>query len=156
MKQLNFDLQLFAGHSTYSFTDVTAVISHPDYGQFSMQGEGMGDFTVTKTTERSVHDVASDGHIMVSKIAGNNGNVTINAQQTSPLHNWLEDLFNYVWSAPTDKWAQISLTIRAPKMKKTNICTGGSFVKEGDEPYQAQGQRISWTLLFTDIQKLSM
>lgn len=158
VEKINFDLQLFAAlnHSTYSFTDVMAVISHPAYGQYSMQGEGMGDFTVTKVTDRTVHDVASDGCVMVSKIAGNNGNVSINAQQTSTLHNWLEGLFNYLVSATTDEWAQISLTIRAPKMKKTNICTGGAFVKEGDEPYQAQGQRVAWSLLFTDIQKLTI
>lgn len=153
-----FDLQRFAGpaHNTYSFTDITAVVSHPSYGQYSLQGEGMGDFTVTKLTDRSVQDVASDGTIMTSKIAGNNGNVSINAQQTSNLHNWLEGLFNYLWSATTDEWAQISLTIRAPKLKKTIICTDGAFVKEADEPFQAQGQRLSWTLLFADIQKVPM
>jgi len=144
------------GHSTYSFTDITAVISHPSYGKYELQGEGMGDFTVTKATDRSVQDVASDGAIMTSKIAGNNGSVAINAQQTSGLHNWLSGLFNYLWVAKTDEWAQISLTIRAPKLKKTIICTTGAFVKEADEPFQAQGQRLTWTLLFADIQKLPM
>lgn len=143
-------------HNTYSFTDIDAVISHPSYGQYSLQGEGMGDFTVTKTTERSSQDVAADGTIMTSKIAGNNGTVTINAQQTSTLHNWLQGLFNYLVAAPTDEWAQISLTIRAPKLKKTDYCTGGCFQKEGDEGFQSQGQRISWPLMFADIQKLPM
>ncbi len=74
-------------HSTYSFSDITATISHPSYGSYSLQGEGIGDMTISKTTDRSAHDVAADGHIMVSKIAGNNGSVTMNAQQTSGLHN---------------------------------------------------------------------
>lgn len=142
--------------STYSFTDVTATISHPSYGSYSLQGEGIGDFTISKTIDRSVHDVAADGSIMVSKIAGNNGTVAINAQQTSSLHNFLQGMFNYLWTASTDEWAQISMTITAPKMKKTNYCTGGSFVKEGDEPYQAQGQRVAWNLLFADIQKMPL
>lgn len=143
-----------SSHTTYSFTDINATISHPSYGSFSIQGEGIGDMTVSKATDRTVHDVASDGHIMVSKIAGNNGNVTINAQQTSALHNWLQGLFNYCVTASTDQWAQISLTVVAPKMQKTDYCTGGAFVKEPDEPYQAQGQRVAWNLLFADIQRL--
>ena len=151
-----FDLQMFASHNTYSFTDVEAVISHPDYGQYTMQGEGMGDFTISKTTDRTVQNVAADGTVMTSKIAGNNGSVVINAQQTSTLHNWLSGLFNYLVAASTDKWSQISVTIRAPKMKKTNYCTGGAFLKEADEPYQSQGQRVAWTILFTDIQKLPL
>lgn len=86
-------------HSTYSFTDITATISHPSYGSYSLEGEGIGDMTISKVTDRTAHDVAADGHIMVSKIAGNNGNITINAQQTSGLHNWLQGLFNYLVGA---------------------------------------------------------
>ena len=92
---------------------------------------------------------------MTSKIAGNNGTVSINAQQTSPLHNWLQGLFNYLWSASTDEWAQISLTIRAPKMSKTISCSYGAFQKEPDEPFESQGQNVSWVLLFGDIQRLN-
>ena len=142
--------------STYSFTDVNITISHSSYGSFSLQGEGAGDITVNKLTDRSVHDVAADGSIMTSKIAGNNGNVVVNAQQTSPLHEWLQGLFNYLWQADTDEWAQISCTIEAPKMGKTHICNGGAFLKEADNPYQAQGQRLQWTLLFADIQNIQL
>lgn len=141
-------------HSTYSFTDIAATISHPGYGSYSIQGEGIGDMSITKLTDRSVHDVAADGSIMTSKIAGNNGNVTINAQQTSSLHNFLQGMFNYLWSASTDEWAKISLTVRAPKMQKTYYCTGGAFVKEPDEQFQSQGQKIPWVLLFNDIQRI--
>ncbi|MDU4960197.1 MAG: phage protein [Sporomusaceae bacterium] len=141
-------------HSTYSFTDLTATISHPSYGAYSIQGEGIGDLTVSKLTDRSVQNIAADGSVMTSKIAGNNGTVTINAQQTSSLHNFLQGMFNYLWSANTDEWDQISLTVRAPKMQKTYYCTGGAFVKEPDEPFQAQGQLVPWPILFADIQRL--
>lgn len=142
--------------STYSFTDINATISHPSYGSYTIQGEGIGDMTISKTTDRSAHDVAADGAIMVSKIAGNNGSVAINAQQTSSLHQFLQGMFNYCWSADTDEWAQISLTITAPKMGKTYYCTGGSFNKEPDEPFQSQGQRVSWNLLFADVQRIQL
>ena len=115
-------------HSTYSFTDITATISHPSYGSYSLEGEGIGDMTISKVTDRTAHDVAADGHIMVSKIAGNNGNITINAQQTSGLHNWLQGLFNYLVGAPTDEWAQMSMTITAPKMNKTYYGTGAACI----------------------------
>lgn len=142
--------------STYSFTDVNATISHLSYGSFSIQGEGVGEMTVTKINDRSVHDVASDGSIMTSKIAGNNGQLVINAQQTSPIHKWLQGLFNYLWQADTDEWAKISCTIEAPKMGKQHYCSGGSFLKEADQPYQAQGQRLAWTLLFADVKNLEL
>jgi hypothetical protein len=142
--------------STYSFTDINATISHPSYGSYTIQGEGIGDLTVSKTTERSAHDVAADGSIMVSKIAGNNGAVAINAQQTSSLHQFLQGMFNYLWGADTSEWAQISCTIEAPKMGKTYYCTGGSFGKEPDEPFQSQGQRVAWNIMFADIQRIQL
>lgn len=145
-----------SAHTTYAFEDISAIISHPGYGQFSMNGEGIGSFVVSKSTERTSHDKAADGHIMVSKIAGNNGNVVINAQQTSALHNWLQGLFNYLVSTSSDQWAQISLTIRSTKMSKTIQCSGGAFQKEPDEPFQDQGQNLSWTLMFADIQRLPL
>lgn len=142
--------------STYSFTDVNATINCPGYGSFSIQGEGIGDMTVSKATDRSVHDVASDGAVMVSKIAGNNGTVSINAQQTSALHKFLQGLFNYCWQADTSVWTTISMTVEAPKMGKTYYCSGGSCVKEPDEPLQSQGQRVSWQILFADIQRIQL
>ena len=142
--------------STYSFTDVNATINCPGYGSFSIQGEGIGDMTVSKTTARSVHGVASVGSVMVSKIAGNNGSVSINAQQTSALHRFLQGMFNYCWQADTSAWTTISMTIEAPKMGKTYYCTGGSFGKEPDEPLQSQGQRVAWQILFADIQRIQL
>lgn len=143
-------------HSTYSFTDINATIQCPGYGSYSVQGEGVGDVNVSKNTDRTVHDVAADGSVMASKIAGNNGSVTINAQQTSSLHKFLQGLFNYCWQADTSEWTSISMTIEAPKMGKTYYCAGGSFVKEPDEPLQSQGQRVAWSILFVDIQRIQL
>ena len=81
-------------HSTYSFTDISASISHPSYGSHTMQGAGIGDLTLNKNTDRTAHDEASDGHIMASKKAGKNGTGSINAPQPSGLHNWPPRPFN--------------------------------------------------------------
>ena len=62
---------------TYAFTDISATITHPAYTSFSIQGEGVGDITISKAQERTAHDIAADGSVMISKIAGNNGTITI-------------------------------------------------------------------------------
>lgn len=137
--------------STYSFGDISAVLSHPDYPSLDFKNAGVGDITISKTNDTTAHDLAADGSVLVSKIIVNNGTVTINAQQSSPLHNYLNNLFNYLRTAPTNRWAEIQLDIRAPFLHEARICTGGSFQKDADCPYQAQGQRIAWTLMFADI-----
>lgn len=141
---------------TYSFTDITATITHPAYTSFSIQGEGVGDITISKSQERTAHDIAADGSVMISKIAGNNGTIAINAQQTSALHKHLQKLFNHLWSASSDQWAQINITLRAPKMGQQIVCSGVSFQKEADRPYQAQGQRIAWNMMAADIQYIEI
>ena len=139
------------GTTTYSFSDIQAVITHPSFSSMSIYNEGVGDMTFNKTNVNTVHDLAADGSVMVSKIVAKNGSVIINAQQTSNLHRYFNDLFNYLESAPTDEWSQIQLDLRAPKLHEQKICVGGSFQKQGDTPYQQQGQRVSWTLMFAQI-----
>jgi hypothetical protein len=106
---------------------------------------------VAKSTERSTHDVAADGSIMVSKIAGNNGTVTIEVQQTAPLHKWLLRWFQTLWQLPTNQWAQTSMLLKNSSTGGSHICQGVSPQKEADVPYQAQGGRVTWTLLCADI-----
>lgn len=40
-------------------------------------------------------------------------------------------------------------------MSKTISCSYGAFQKEPDEPFESQGQNVSWVLLFGDIQRLN-
>lgn len=140
-------------YSTYSFDDVTMVISHPAVGQFNTSGAGLGSINTTMTTERSAHDVAADGSIMISKIKGRNGAHMIVAQQTSTLHQWLTKLYNYLETAPTREWAKTKIVIRSPSMKNLTTSTGVSFTKLADVPYQAQGQQVTWNLMAADIQQ---
>lgn len=142
--------------TTYSFTDLVGSIVHPSIKPFVFTGEGVGSISVAKSTERSAHDVAADGSIMVSKIAGNNGTVTIECQQTSPLHFWLQDWFNQLWDLPTDQWAETQILLKNTVTKGTHIVTGVSPQKEADMPYQSQGQRVTWTLMAADIQNIPL
>ena len=140
-------------HTTYSFQDVNFILSHPDMGIYSLNGEGMGSVTVTMTNDVSIQDVGADGHVMVSKIKARNGTLAISAQQTSTLHRWLTNLYNYLEQATTDKWAQGKVEIKCPKMGETIIATGLSFQKRADRPFQAQGQQVTWNLMSADIQQ---
>jgi len=135
----------------YSFSDVSAVISHPAVGQFVATGVGLGSISITMTTDRSTHDIAADGSVMVSKITGRNGTITLSAQQTSELHKWLLKLYNYLEKAPAREWIGISITLRAPSMQDSIRMTGVSFQKLPDRPYQAQGQQVSWVLMAADV-----
>lgn len=141
--------------STYSFLDLSGAIAHPNLGAYTFTGEGAGEITVTMSTEKSAHDVAADGSVMVSKIAGRNGQISISAQQTSALHKWLLAAYNYLFElAPTNQWAAISATLRNTADGTSHLLTGLSFSKVPDKAYQAQGQRVTWTLLAADIVSL--
>ncbi len=138
-------------YTTYSFQDVSAIVSNPYFGQYIASGQGLGDVTVAMTTERTVHDVAADGNIMVSKVPGRNGTLTFQIQQTSDFQKWLLRLYNYLEWADPSAWASTTVTIRAPMMQDLHVATGVSFQKLPDRPYQAQGQKTSWILMAADI-----
>jgi Protein of unknown function (DUF3277). len=140
-------------YNTYSFDDVSAVISHPNFGQITVKGEGLGSITTEMTTERTIHDLAADGTVMVSKVKGRNGTISIVIQQTSSAHKQLQKLYNYLEWASTDKWAGITVTIRNSAMDELETCTGVSFGKQPSNPRQAQGQNITWPLMAADIQR---
>lgn len=137
--------------TTYSFLDLVGAITHPSIGTYIFSGEGAGSVSVTKATERTAHDVAADGSVMVSKIAGNNGAITIECQQTSPLHKWLCAWFNALWILDTQEWAATSLLLRNASTGTSHACKGVSPQKEADVPYQAQGQRVTWTLMCAEV-----
>ncbi|WPS86464.1 phage protein [Brevibacillus halotolerans] len=138
-------------YTTYSFDDVAMVISHAAVGQYVATGTGLGSISTAMATERTTHDVAADGTIMVSKIKGRNGSHTISVQQTSDLNKWLLKLYNYLEQAPASEWAGIKITIRTSTMQDLIRSIGVSFQKLPDKPYQAQGQQVSWVLMAADI-----
>ena len=141
------------GTSTYGFDDVSCVISHPSFGQYVTNGAGLGGISITMANDRTIHDLAADGSVMVSKIRGRNGSASITTQQTSSLNKWLLRLYNYLETASTSEWADINITVRSPVMQDLITCSGTSFQKLADRPYQAQGQNIVWPFMAADIQQ---
>jgi hypothetical protein len=141
--------------SMYSFQDVVAVFFHPLVGSFEFRGEGMGSFTITNTTDRTQHDVASDGSVMVSYIAGGNGAMQIEAQQTSDLHKFLLNWFNIISTAANlqdvSNWATALVTIRSILDGSTHILKGVSPAKVPDKTYGQAGARVTWSLMAADV-----
>lgn len=147
--------------TTYSFKDSSGAFTHPLAGAFVFAGQiGLSQLHVAMLTEKSAHDVAGDGTVMVSAIAGDNGNVAIEVQQTSALHAFLLAWYNLIKTAllagdATD-WATAAITIRNTVDGSSHVCTGVSPSKIPDKVYAAQGQRITWTLMAADIQNVTL
>lgn len=147
--------------TTYSFKDTSGAFVHPLVGPFTFAGKiGLGQFTLSMSTEKSVHDVSADGHVMISAISGDNGNVAIEVQQTSRLHTFLMSWYNAVKTlmdqGNVQNWATATLTVRNIVDGSTHVCRGISPSKIPDKTYAAQGQRITWTLMCADIQNLTL
>jgi hypothetical protein len=145
-----------ADHTTYSFLDLSGAITHPDLGAYVFTGQGVGQMTITMQTERTAHNVAADGVVMVSKVAGANGQIQIQAQQTSDLHKWLLTSANSVYLSTTDNWAAMSVLARNTSDGTSHVATGVSFGKIPDKAYAAQGAMVTWTLWAANIQSMSV
>ncbi len=139
--------------TTYSFQDVNIAFDCNSVGASSSTGAGLGSISVAMAGEKTVHEVAADGCVMISKILGNNGNIVITMQQTSKLHKYLLRWYNYINSTSTaiSEWATMNITIQSNNLGDITKCTGVSPQKLPDRPYQAQGQQVTWTLMAAEI-----
>ncbi len=140
--------------ATYAFKSLTGVMVNPVFGiTIPLTGGniGAGAFSVTMAQERTGHDVAADGTVMVSQIAGDNGTMDIECQESSILHQQLLALYNQCLLAASQDdvsgWAATSISLRMLTDGSQHIFTGVSFVKFPDKPYQAHGQRVTWRLM---------
>jgi hypothetical protein len=145
--------------TTYSFKDTTGAFEHPNVGEFQFAGQiGMGEFVVVMAQERTSHDIAADGNVMVSYLAGDNGSLDIQVQQTSALHAFLLAWFNTVKTAADNQdvanWAAATVTLRSLVDGSTHVLTGVSPSKIPDKTYAAQGGKVTWRLMAADVQSV--
>jgi hypothetical protein len=141
-------------YDVYSFNDVTCSFSHENVGSKSTTGAGTGSIAVSQATTKTEHNVSADGRVMISKVAGDNGTVAVNVQQTSEIHQWLQkSWYNYIngSGSTTADWAAMAITIKDNNSDFTITCTGVSPEKPADIPYQAQGQMVTWNLMAAEI-----
>ena len=143
---------------TYSFKSLVGVLKNSIVGvviPLTGGNIGLGGITIRMTTSRTVHDVAADGTVMPSYLAGANGEVDIEVQETSILHKALLTLYNaLVLQADLDDilgWAATSISFALLIDGSVHTLTGVSFDKIPDKPYQAAGQKITWKLMAASI-----
>ena len=140
-------------HNTYSFLDLSCVLSHPSLGQLALQGEGAVSITFTMAADVSAQDSAADGTVMTSKISVRNGTVAIVVQQTSSFHRWLTNAYNYLVEAASGEWTGFNLMCVAPNMQVTHEAGFMCFQKRADKPYQAQGQQVTWNFMASELKE---
>ena len=136
---------------TYSFDDVTVSFSHPSVGAASTVGAGLGSISIAKANDDTAHDVAADGAVMISKIAGKNGTIAITVQQVSDFNKFMLKWYNYVKQGNASEWASANITINSKNLNDSTVCTGVSPQKIADRGYQAQGQQVTWNLMAAEI-----
>ena len=143
---------------TYSFKALTGVLTNTAFGvtiPLTGGNTGVGSLTIRMNTTRTVHDIAADGTVMPSYIAGDNGEVDIQVQETSVLHKALLSLYNLcVLAANNDDvagWAATAISFVFIIDGSTHTLTGVSFDKIPDKPYEAAGQKMTWKLMAANI-----
>lgn len=141
--------------TVYSFKDYNINIVSP-LGSYSVQGEGIGSATVTMSTTKSVHSVGADGSVMTSKIAGDNGTIAIQVQQTSGLNTYMTKLYNLLKTAPSSVWTATQILITNSVQKEVVTAIGCSPENLAEKPMQAEGQMITWTWLAQNIQQVAL
>jgi hypothetical protein len=146
---------------TYSFKDLVGALTNSAFAvAFPLTGGnvGLGQITISMTTSRTAHQVASDGTVMPNYIPGNNGAIAIEVQQTSSLHHALLDLYNLATLAAdgddVSGWASTSISFRTLLDGSTHLCDGVSFEKVPDKPYHATGSNVTWNLMAANIVNL--
>lgn len=146
------------GHTTYSFLDSVIILTHPTLQPepIVLTGEGVGSVSVSMTEERTAMETAADGSVMVSKIAGNLGSVSVNVQQTSNAHKALLTFFGKIIGADALSWAQAVMIVRNITDGTSHICTGVAPTKIPDKAYGKTGAHIDWKFMAADIQSAAM
>lgn len=142
--------------STYSFKDVVGSFSHPLAGVQTFAGQiGLGTFVVKNAQERTHHDVASDGTVMISYISGSNGSMEIEMQQNSELHHFLLDWYNLIVVAAENgnvaNWASAVISLNSTLDSASHLLTGVSPSKIPDKTYAQSGGKVTWNLMAANV-----
>ena len=140
--------------TTYSFKDLVGVLNNPLLSApYQLVGGniGLGTITIRMLTQRTEHEVGTDGVVMPSYAAGQNAEITIEIQQTSQLHHALLSLYNLLTTAANggdvSNWAGTVIQLRTILDGSRHNLQGVSFQKIPDKPYAAKGQNVSWVLM---------
>lgn len=140
--------------NTYAFKDLTGVLSNPIMGsplQLVGGNIGLGEITIKYLTQRTELETGTDGVVMPSYVAGDSAEVTIQVQQTSPLHHALLALYNAIVTANNGGDLSFAfatvISLRTILDGSGHLLSGCFFSKIPDKAYAAKGQNVTWTIM---------
>jgi hypothetical protein len=137
--------------TTYAFKSVVGAFTDPDVGSYVFAGqEGVKHITIRNSTDRTVHDTAADGTVMVSYVSGASGGAQIECQQNSSLHqflvNWANAKFTESENGGAALFAGAAIKVVDTLSGASHTLTGVSPLKIPDKPYGPAGQSVTWDL----------
>lgn len=138
-------------YSVYSFKDTSVVVNHPDVGQYVLSDGGMGRIVISYTAEKSSHTQTSNGHIVVNRLAGQNGTITLEVPQSSPADAYMIKLLNYLGRCNASRFALGTITIRDTLFALTVEATGVTPQKTPDRTYDSASAMQSYAMLAAEI-----
>jgi hypothetical protein len=141
-------------NTTYSFADVTCVVSHDLVGQKSATGEGIGKITVSYLDNLTESDLGADGAVMVTKVESSRAKITLEVQQTSSINKFLIGYANTVRNAASSYWAKGAIAIKENFDNGIKISASYcSLVKRPDHSNAQQGDHVTWEFLSTHTEE---
>jgi len=141
-------------NTTYSFADVTCVISHSSVGQKSVNGLGIGKITVAYLDNLTESDLGADGAVMVTKVESARCKISLEIQQTSSLNKWLLTYANTVRTAESSVWAGGTIKITENFTNGAAITASYcSLIKRPDRSDAQQGDHVTWEFLSTHTEE---
>lgn len=138
---------------TYSFSECSLVLTHPDLGVLTVTGKGVGDISISMTGDRTSMEPAADGVVAISKIKDPRATATVRLQQTSDASRELLRWYNYLEGAPASQWAKTKGILKSPTTHEQHNMNGVAFQKLPDSSYAAQQGMNAWALMIADCQR---
>lgn len=135
----------------YSFEDTTVEINHPGFESFSAYGTGLGTVSVTMANDDTIHDVASDRSVVVSKAIRGNGTISFTVTQASEFNDWMKRFSNFLKASDTSQYALATVVVTNRSTGDTIYCSGVSPQKLADNNFESQAQQRTWNLMCADI-----
>jgi hypothetical protein len=142
--------------SSYAYKSIVGAFTDPDAGTFPFQGqEGVKHITIVNATDRTVHDTAADGTIMVSYVSGASGSCDIETQQNSSLHEflvmWANIKFTQSENGGGASFASAAIRVQDLINGAVHTLTGVSPLKIPDKNYAAAGGFVTWKLMAANV-----
>lgn len=142
--------------TSYAYKSIVGAFTDPDVGTYLFSGqEGIKHITIGNATDRTAHDTAADGTVMVSYISGASGYAEIECQQNSSLNdflvNWANAKFTESELGGAAGFASAALKVIDLLSGANHTLTGVSPLKIPDKPYGPSGASVTWRLMAADV-----